>query len=560
MKRRRYKNIIALLLAIILVAQVSTGCGKGTENTPAPGTDTENTPVPTASGTEQSGSEGLDEGGITNATGLPITKEPITIKAVVKTNVLFPDMATSNVWKTVADATNINLELEVLEDDEKVDLMFASGDFPDLVLSTNASANHMAMAVDGGYFVELEPLLEKYAPAWYEFLQKNPLVYNSSLATDGKLYGLPYTDFDPAARNLRDQWIIMKSWLDELNLEVPTTTEEFKNALLAIKNNAGKGSIPSDVIPYYFLYDSYIGGQFDIYGSFGVYITSGDYLYVDNGVVKDQSTNPAIKEPLKYLKELYGLGLIPPEVFTDDWNNYVSKITSDPAIVGSYGSYINRQMDTATALKPLDSGNGSTPLMRSQAYTPAPANVAIITSNNKYPVATTRLLEMLATDTELKLTVGRGTKGIVWDYDENNKAYSLFWEENQELWRKHSKELGIQNSFPNIFDTNFYENVWKDINIDVPNSRTWAYYNVYEDCVMPNDMVYVSGALDEDDNNMLKLYATDLTNYRKTAFADFITGKQDIDAGWDAYVAKMNELGLKSFVELKQKGYDIIMQ
>lgn len=551
MKRRRYKSIIAVLLTIIMAAQILAGCSKSTEKNKS--TDEAKT-----TNTEQSDSSGLDEGGVTNATGLPIAKEPITIKAVVMANSLLPDMATSNVWKTVAEKTNINLELEILGDAEKVDLMFASGEFPDLLFRTDASANHITTAVDGGSFVEMEPLLEKWAPTWYDFLQKNPLVYNSSLATDGKLYGLPYIDFDPASRNLRDQWIIMKSWLDELNLEVPTTTEEFKNALIAIKNNAGKGTIPSDVIPYYFYFDNYIGGQFDIYGSFGVYITSGDYLYVDNGVVKDQSTNPAIKEPLKYLKELYSLGLIPPEVFTDDWNSYVSKITSNPPIVGSYGSYANRQMDIGTPMKPLDSGNGIKPLMRSQAYTPAPTNVAIITSNNKYPVATTRLLEVLATDTDMKLTVARGTKGIVWDYDENNKAYQIFWEENQELWKQNSKELGAHNCFVGLFDTDFYKNVWKDVNEDVVNSRTWAYYNVYEGNVMPNDMVYVSGSLDQDDSNLLNQYSTDLNSYRKATFADFITGKKDIDKEWDTYVAKMNDLGLKNAIELRQKAYDIV--
>ena len=547
MQKRQIRSVLAFLAAAALSFSMLAGCGQSS-----------NSSSTSSSQPDGSAATGLDEGGVTNAEGLPITSEPITLKAAVKYNAVFPDMGESNIWKTVAEKTNITLDLEVLKDADKVDLMFASGEFPDLLMGVGASANQITNAVDGGYFVELEPLLEQYAPTWYQLMQANPLVYNSSLATDGKLYSLPYLDFDPASRNLRDQWIVMKSWLDELNLPVPTTTGEFKDTLAAIKENAGKGSIPAEVTPFYFLFDSYIGGQFDIYGSFGVYITSADYIYVDNGVVKDQATNPAIKEPLKYLKELYSAGLIPPEVFTDDWNTYAAKISSNPPVIFSYGSYTNRQTDIGISIKPLDSGNGSTPLMRSQAYTPAPANAAIITVNNKYPVATTRLFEAIATDTDLKLTVGRGTKGIVWDYDDAGKAYSIFWEESQDLWTANTKDLGAQNSFVGLFDTNFYENVWTDVTADTENSRAWAYYNVYQDCVMPNEMVYVSGSLSTDDTNMLNQYSTDLSSYRKSTFADFITGKQDIDAAWDAYVAKMKELGLDEFIALKQKGYDLM--
>lgn len=552
-KHSAIKRIVTATLSAYFVVLALSSCqvGSGEQGT----SGQENT-----GGNGSDDLSGLDEGGVTQLEGLPITSEEITLTAVVKANALFPEMENTNVIDALADKTNIRLDIRAVQEQETLDLMFTSGEFPDLVMRTDASANQVTIAIDGGYFEPLEPLLEEYAPTWYQYLQDNPLVYNSSLATDGKLYGLPYIDFDPTARNLRDQWIIMDSWLKELSLDVPETTEAFKDVLVAFKQNAGSGTIPEDVIPFYFLYDSYIGGQFDLYGSFGVYVTSGDYLFVDDGVVIDQSTNPAIKEPLKYLNELYTLGLIPPEVFTDDWNSYVSKITSDPAIVGSYSSYANRQIDSAVAMRAPDSGNGSEPLMRSQAYTPAPTNVAIISADNKYPVATTRLFEVLATDSELGLTVGRGIKGIVWDYDEDNKAYYHFWEEDQDKWNEHSNELGFQNSFVGLFDTEFYENTWKDINLEIENSRTWAYYNVYENATLPNESVYVAGPLSTDETNTMNQYGTDLSNHRRTVFADFITGNQDIDTAWDSYVAEMQAIGLEAFVDLKQAAYDLVAE
>lgn len=549
MKTKRIHSMFKLGLITILVVSMLAACSKA--ETPGNKNTGTNSVTP-----EQT--DGTADGGMTNLEGYPITKEPITIKAVLTHSAVRPEMGNTEVWKYIAEKTNINVEVEVLKDSEKVDLMFASNDYPDILLGVGINANQMTSAVEGDQFVEMKPLIEQYAPTWNRFMEENKLVYNGSLASNGKLYGLPYIDFAPYDRNLRDQWIIMDSWLNELQLPIPKTTEEFKNTLRAIKENAGKGSIPSDVIPYYFTFDSYVGGQFDIYGSFGVYITNGDYLFVDNGVVKDQSTNPAIKEPLKYLRELYKEGLIPTEAFTDDFNTYAAKISSNPPVVGSYHSYANRQPKLGTAMGPIDSGNGQKPLIRSQAYIAGPANSAIITKNNKYPVATVRLLEALTTDLELGLTASRGIKGTVWDFDSDGKAYPLFWEESPDKMTEHSSQLGLHNSFVALKDQDFYENKWKELSYEEKNSRAWAYENVYKDVVMPNDMVFVEGALGADDVSMMNQYKTDLTNYRRAMFADFITGKQDIDVQWDAYVKQMNKLGLEKFVEIKQRGYDMI--
>ncbi|OUS71132.1 hypothetical protein B1748_27360 [Paenibacillus sp. MY03] len=553
MKKIRIYSMFKFGLITILVLSMLAACSKA--ETPGTNTPAQN---PGTSSTTPDQTDGTADGGMTNLEGYPITKEPITIKAVVSYSALRPEMDTTEVWKYIAEKTNINVEVEVLKDSEKVDLMFASNDYPDILLAVGINANQMTSAVEGDQFVEMKPLIEQYAPTWNRFMEENKLVYNGSLASNGKLYGLPFIDFAPFVRNLRDQWIMMDSWLNELQIPIPKTTEEFKNALIAIKENAGKGSIPSDVIPYYFMFDRYVGGQFDIYGSFGVYITHGDYLYVDNGVVKDQSTNPAIKEPLKYLRELYSAGVIPPEVFTDDFNTYAAKISSLPPVVGSYHSYENRQPELGTSMGPLDSGNGQKPLIRSQAYIAGPANAAIITKNNKYPVATARLLEAIASDIELGMTISRGIQGVTWDFDSEGKAYQLFWEESPDKMTEHSGQLGLHNSIVALRDQDFYENKWKELTYDVKNNRAWAYENVYKDVVMPNDMVLVEGALDADDVSMMKQYQADLTNYRKAMFADFITGKQDIDAQWDAYVKQMNNLGLEKFVGLKQKGYDVI--
>lgn len=551
------KKWAALCLAAVLILTSVAGCGQKPSESGTSGTEGSETSISSeTSVSSEAEAEDLD-GGATNKEGLPIAKEPITITAGIKFDSMRPDKDTTNVWKYVEEKTNIKVEVEMYKDVEKANLMFASREYPDLIMSTGAASTVLTTAAQSGDLVELEPLLEEYAPTWNDFFKNNEVSYNSELL-DGKLYSLPYVDFADFDRDLRDQWLFIKPWLDELNLEVPTTTEEFKEALLAVKENAGKGSIPENVVPFYFFFDNYVGGQFDVYASFGVPVTSQDYLVVEDGVVKDQSTNPDIKEPLKYLRDLYALELIPPEVFTDDWTTYISKTSSNPPIIASYGSYASRQPDMTVPMGPLDAENGKESYIRSQAYVSGVKNAAMISSTNPYPIATLRMLEWIASDPEAMITVNRGTQGVAWDYNEDGKAYELFWEESPDLMTENSKDLGMHNGFIGLRDQNFYENVWYDKNLEDETSRAWAYENVYKDKVMPNEWVYIEGPLSADDTAMAKQYSTDLANVRKTAFADFITGKVDIDSGWDAYVQNMKNAGLDQFVELKQKAYDVV--
>ena len=49
---------------------------------------------------------------------------------------------------------------------------------------------------------------------------------------------------------------------------------------------------------------------------------------------------------------------------------------------------------------------------------------------------------------------------------------------------------------------------------------------------------------------------TDVYNYLVTAKVQFITGETDIDAGWDAYLAELDKIGLERLLEIAQAAYD----
>jgi putative aldouronate transport system substrate-binding protein len=487
---------------------------------------------------------------------LPIVDKPLELTAMLQYSSLRPNMETTKVWDWFFEQTNIRVKPLMINDADKAAVIFASRDFPDFYMSGGGGAVLDTAARDGDIVV-LDDLLRQHAPTWNKFINENRIVKNG-ISVDGKIYYLPFINWASSDRDLRDQWVITQSWLDELGIKTPATTAEFKTALTAIKNNAGKGSIPRNVVPYYYLFDSYIGGQFDVYGSFGVNITSADYLVVENGKVLFQATNPDLKAPLKYLQELYREGLTPPESFTDDWSTYLNKMAANPPILGSYGSAAVRVPAFQIPIPPLQSPTGKKPTIRRQAYVANNPRMFAIFENCKDPVAITKFVEFIAFDIEANMTSTRGMKDVFWHFRPDGKVEQLFWEESVDKMTANAPVMGFWNSFIGLWDKNFFQNLYYDVDQDTRLSRGWAFENVYKNHLAPEGSVYISASLGPDETSVMNSYGTDLTNERKQTFARWITTNANIDTEWDAYVARMDRLHINEFVALKQKAYDLL--
>ena len=52
------------------------------------------------------------------------------------------------------------------------------------------------------------------------------------------------------------------------------------------------------------------------------------------------------------------------------------------------------------------------------------------------------------------------------------------------------------------------------------------------------------------------IIVTDITNYFGNMVAQFVTGQLDIDAEWDNYLKKLDDMGLPRLLEIEQAAYD----
>ena len=491
---------------------------------------------------------------------LPITEKPTELTTIAQYNAIRPDMDTTAVIDCFEQKTNIRLKVTQLFDTEQTSIIFASRDFPDFMMVAGAGDTLVNTAIRDGDIIVLDDLLQRFSPTWWKFLNENKAVKTGN-SVDGKVYFLPFIYWAPSDRNIRDQTFINQKWLNELGLNVPTNINELTAVLTAFKNNAGKGSIPSEAAPFYYLMSSDANATFlELFASFGIFVPMGTgWTIAENGIVKYQGINPEIKEPLKYLQELYRLGLTPPEVLTDDGNVFVRKRSAVPSVLGYYTSYA---LDTSDfiPIAPLNTPSGKQPFTRYQPMTGGPDRALAIFDNCKDPVAVVKLAEFIAVDVEASMNNSRGMKDILWRFRPDGKVEQIFWNESSDLIAQNSKNLGFWNSFINFWPREFFETTYYDVDDDTVNSRGWAYQHIYRNYPTPAQYQLPLFMNIGEDQIRLNALGSDINSERLRTISTWITTNANIDAEWDAYVARIMALGYNEWIALVQRSYDLMMQ
>lgn len=505
------------------------------------------------------------DNGMTYGEGYPITREVIELDVVVRQSpALRPNMASSTVLDYIEEKTNIRLNVRTLADADQTGLIFASRDYPDFAMAIGSTAQQRTDAAEAGDLVMIQALVDTFVPTYRDFFSEYTLAYNNALGADGLLYSLPFCNFAPYDRDLRDMFLVNTKWIEELGLEIPTTTAELKDVLIAFRDNAGTGSIPADIEPLRIHNDGNVGGYLDIFNFFGVITPNTDFMAVQDGVVTYSAIDPEAKNVLKYMADLYAEGLILPEAFTNSWDMHLAKVSAKEPTIGAYFAYNNENVEYFSTLPPLDAENGRTPTIRRQTYTAGANHAFMMFANNEYPVATMRLMEFWVADPVDTMNVTVGMEGYHWEYNDDGRmvdarvvdgVYSYLWSlEDPDLLHQ-----GYWNSFIGLRTPEFFETVFYEVMNDVPNTRAWAFENIYKEHVFDADYLYMGGTLSGDDEVRRAELAEEINTLRKTTFANWISGVGDIDAEWDQFVEDTYSYGLEEYLALKQKAYDMLV-
>ena len=307
-----------------------TGTGDGAQDGTQDGTqdeDVSGTTSKTASKT--SGKTELD----INETGWPIVNKPITFEIMTQLSATLGDPAKMSMFSYLKEKTNVNIKAIPISDAdrrERKTLALQSGDLPDAFAFTWNSFSDFEIDKYSreGAFVDVKDLLPKYAPNINKEFKENPVQNALNITGDGKVVTLP-NKTDPVETTGADHFLnINKTWLDNLGLEIPKTTQEFLEVLRAFRDYDPNGNNQADEIPL-----ALYAHNRSFYTSFwGTYASSSGYIDVDNNYKVFYALNSAnAKAACEWWYALVNEpGLIDIEITTTGvadnytgWKNYI---------------------------------------------------------------------------------------------------------------------------------------------------------------------------------------------------------------------------------------------
>lgn len=572
----RLKKALSLVLSSAILIAALTGCGSADDTSSTPTSNaTESSSITSSSSTDSSDT----------ATG-----EGTTLTIGLVQNTLTTDYEDNYLTNLIEESTGVNLEFFFFPSDsteakQKFSMMVAGGEeLPDIVCLSLSDIERYNYG-SGGYFIPLNDYMENDAENWNIMMdtwatpEQKANLLRDAYSFDGNMYVFPTFYCDPADA-VALYMSINQTWLDNLGLEVPTTTDELYNVLKAFKEQDANGNgDPNDEIPMM----GHTGWQGDVstflMNSFTYYAFNGDFGYqltAENGQLSAPFVTDEFREGLRFIRKLVEEGLLSDLSFSqtdaelksimqapDDQDSLVGVMVGHPSAI--FGSGVARVKDYI-GIPSLEGPDGV-------EYAPfnyqGGSNSIFITCDCENPDEAFRFLDAMQ-DTELSLSMRFGEKDVHWRYAEGESRYSGIGEEYTAVYEQgfNPDEVVPWTTENNII---WHDNTLNSLppllmggNLNVPYTDELQEYKLGELCyntfparynLHPEEMP-IKVIFNEEETNRINDIQTSIQTYVDESITRFALGDMDIESGWDAYLAELDAMGLSEYLETSQTAYD----
>ena len=584
------KRVLAVLLCVLMVLALATGCSSGDSG-------------------KGSGAIPLKEDG---SIDLSQTRD---IRIAIGQNTFITNYDDNYLTNLLEEKYNCNITMDVLPAGEdgkaKLQLMINGGDdLPD-VFSYSLDTALMYQYGSNGTFLALNEYYEneKIMPNFnaIESEEDKTNMLSSATSADGNIYCL--TMFQPEEWNLTPyRMYINTTWLDNLGLEMPTTTDELYDVLNAFANNDPNGNGTKDEIAVFAYYTDNGGGYgnnviLPIINSFVFTGTtmSGLTLSEDGKTVIAPQTTDGWKEAMRYLNSLTQCGAILPDgSFAYDDSSFKGMLNyqgigTEPAeegksinVVGlaSLGSNSGQFSGSGTDenvnfdeywLMPVPEGPEGV------AYSPYAGYNAerywFVTENAADPAFCVYLGDGFY-DYTMTQIVRFGKEGNDQDWTADPQFCSDWYTQHTQLieeagFTQPKESYSFVQINVDLWSTNnntFWHNQQpRYLSLEVFNTmgtwydpETFVYYRANElnptskEYYYEAHPQYVLPLLTYTDEEQAQITETqvEFPELIEEWTMRFITGESNVDTDWDAYIDALNGSGLQEYIAASQAAYE----
>lgn len=487
-------------------------------------------------------------------------EEKVTLKMMTSSSPLAPEDPNEKlIYQRLEEETGVHVEWRNFTGEafaERRNLAMSTGEMPDVINNAALSDNELLSLAEDEAIIPLNDLIDEHMPNLQKVLEDAPEYEGMMTAPDGNIYAFPWIEeLGEGKESIHSvtsfPWINVE-WLDELGLEMPTTTDELKDVLIAFRDNDPAGN--GNTIPMSFIIND--GGQDpqSLFGAFGIGDNYDHTVVSNDGEVILSAAHEDNKEAINWLHSMYAEDLIDTEAFEQEWPAYVAKGQE-----GRYGLYftwdkgnITGMGDDYELLPPLTGPDGDSNVARSNGIGFDRARM-VITSANENLELTAKWIDQLY-DPHQSVQNNWGTFGDdeqqnIFEYDEEEemlKHLPLNGAAPVELREKTSVAgpLAILDSYYGTVTTK-------------PDDAAWR-LGLMKEVMVPHmeaENIYPRVLFDKEELDRLSTVEADLYPYIHRKRAEWITnGKADEE--WADYLAELDRLGFEDWQEIKQAGYD----
>lgn len=440
------------------------------------------------------------------------------------------------------EQTNVKLDYEFVKSPDwqtKLNMTLVSEELPDIIWPAEGLDDEEYGVVQQ-IFLPLDDMIDQYMPNLKAFIEADPNSVLKCVASDGHIYGLPGY-YDNAGIEMQGVFFINNTWLNKLELKVPTTVDELTEVLRAFKTQDPNGNGIADEIPYSCSFGGHVNnGIFSMFFFYGIPTDGTTFFSLDEeGVVTFDPYRPGFRECVEWLHLLYDEGLMEKEALTQDSNTFTSKIND-----GNYGfipfwrldsmniddvkdNYINIFPVSADGYQALMNRVASFAEPRIYLHNPDTAELICRYIDAQMPV-------------DIQYTMDYGEKGIDWDIDENGTYYNITT--TSDAPNKAKANFAIKFRSPQVYE---------HASINPANMVRKEYYNAFVEAGLmqkyPNNLLKCAN-LTADDAARVALSLVDI----QTAVTEFVSqGIVDgvTDASWNAFMDSCAKMGVQDYLD-----------
>lgn len=483
--------------------------------------------------------------GLTDS-GLPIVTGDLTLSFGGAKSALAPDYESMELVKTWAEDSGITIDWVNEPDEvwaEKKNLLLAGGDLPDALFNTGLSDAEVTKYGENGTLLALEELIPEHAPTLNAILEERPDIRSAITSADGHIYTLPSVEELNLVAFPR-MLFIDTAWLEREGLALPTTVDEYHEALLAFRASGPSGTLPLSFMG--------AGDIADLIAAIGGQADNPDHRIVQDGKVVFTAHQEGYRDALATLHTWSTEGLIDQEAFAQDYVAFIAKGKADPQTLGSFYFWeipevVGPERADRYALVPLFPGPDGTRRACVANNQEINRGAFAISARNEYAAATLRWADMLF-DPVMSAQANWGPIGVTQQVNADGLLEQIPVGEGE---TEQERRVKVSPGGPKIITAEDFETVvLPEPRAAERQAQILEHYEPYR----ANEK-YPPVMLSPEELNRLSTIESDIRTLVEEKASTWIV-KGGIEDEWDGYVSQLETIGVRELVAVYQEAYD----